>query len=244
MTAGVSAVARLTWMRLWRSRSPLVTLLLAAAPPLLAGLVVAAGRNDAEDAWAAGAYIGLGLALFIAAAVLLAPSIGEELETRTYTYLWSRPLRRRVVVFGKLLGIAPALVGLFAISLTVTWGVAFRGEAGDHLGDLARALLAVVLVTGASASFAIAAGTLFPRRPLGMVLGYVFAIERLGTLVAALSDISVPYHAAAILDIRPPGIVPSGDLMDGVIGLAWWSALWLAVAVWRVERTEYALPDA
>ena len=52
--------------------------------------------------------------LAVVPAMFVASSIGEEIEDRTITYLWSRPLPRWHVIAGKLVALAPVAIGHLA----------------------------------------------------------------------------------------------------------------------------------
>ena len=238
----VAVLTRLAWMRLLRGRTKWLSGLLALMPPAFAALLVGGGDETPAEAWEIVGFFAMQLPALLAIAVHLAPAVGDELESRTYTYLWSRPMRRRAVLYGKLLATAPPIAALFLLSVVGTWAVIWQGDAGAHLEELARALLATLGVVSAGAMLALATSSLLPRRPLAFVLGYVLLGEQLMGFVPLLQKVSISFHAASISGTHPPELVV-GTLADGVLGLVVLSVVWLGVAVWRVESAEYALPD-
>ncbi len=236
----VMILARLAWLRLWRGRTKWVTALLAILPPCFAALLMTE-KDDAVEVWQITLFFALRAAVLLAVAVHLASSVGDELDSKTYTYLWSRPMRRSAVLLGKLLAIAPTVFAAFALSLTATWLVVFQDQAGANLEWLLRGLAAELAVVIAGASIALATSALVPKRPLAFVLGYMMFLERL-EFVPFLQQISIAYHASAISAAHPPSFVV-GTATSGVIGILVLSTFWLGLAIWRVENAEYALPD-
>src|SRR5258706_12391348 len=88
----IGTIARLTLVRLTRGKLLWVSLVIAFLPTLLAAAV-----PDKRS------LVGLlfGIELFTIAVIptlFVAPSIGEEIEDRTATYLWSRPLARWTIL--------------------------------------------------------------------------------------------------------------------------------------------------
>src|SRR5262252_2065540 len=91
------ALIRLTWKRATRGAAMWVCLFISLAPVL----VGAALRTRSQ------AFLVVALAelttLTLIAPVLVSGSIGDEIDDRTATYLWSRPLPRWVMLIAKLL---------------------------------------------------------------------------------------------------------------------------------------------
>src|SRR5207237_965006 len=75
--------------------------------------------------------------------LFVSSSIGEEIEDRTTTYLWSRPLARWTVVGGKLLALVPVVLALALGGWFVAYEIA--GKASPPI-DAGIALAAVALV--------------------------------------------------------------------------------------------------
>jgi ABC-type Na+ efflux pump permease subunit len=236
----IRVIARITWLRLLRGRSKWVSLLLAVLPVVFAGLL-SMFRADTDRSWDLVAGFVLGLGGMLAVAVHLAPSVGEELDSRTYTYLWSRPMPRRSLLLGKLLATAPVAAALFVVSVSLAWLVTWGADA-DHVGDLLRTLLGTVGVVAAGSAMALVAGAFFPRHPLAVILAYVLVGDLLLRFVPALRMVSIYYHAIGAAGVRDPLLV-SESMTAGLVGLVVLTVAWLALAVWRVERAEYALPD-
>jgi ABC-type transport system involved in multi-copper enzyme maturation permease subunit len=238
----IAILARLTWLRLRRGRAKWVSALLALTPPVLGLLLELDESLDPGDRWKLVLYLSL-VPVLLATALHLASAVGDELESRTYTYLWSRPMPRRALIFGKLLGTLPMVAVAFFVSITVLWAVIWQGDAGAHLGELGRALFGVAGAIVASAALALVAGTFFPRYPLAIMLGYVLIGDQLLSIVPAVRQLSITYQAGQLAGVAMPGMPMDGTLTSGLVTLLALTAVWLGLALWRVERTEYALPD-
>jgi ABC-type transport system involved in multi-copper enzyme maturation permease subunit len=175
-----------------------------------------------------------GYLLAILPPVLLASAIGEEIEERTMTYLWSRPLPRWSIVGGKVIAILPVLWIVLAAALIAPFYARFP-DAGAHGTILARTLAAVVLGTIGVASVTAGLATLAPRYGTVISLGYLVFVDRtLAFFDASISKLSVTYHA-----IRLTGMW--GDAQPLVQSIGWLlglSAAWMAVAAWRIRRLE------
>src|SRR5687767_12060107 len=110
MTNGVPSVLSVittlmgvTLKRFVRGRAIWVCLLIACGP-----LVPATAMRIEGDAEAGEALTVFTLfVMMILPPAFVASSLGEEIEERTTTYLWSRPVPRWAVLVGKLLALAP-----------------------------------------------------------------------------------------------------------------------------------------
>lgn len=231
MTAGrrlaagpaLGAVAALTLRRLRRGRALRVAAAIAALPVAyaLAGSPRVAGSRGT-------ASLVLELLLFaVLPPMLVAASIGEELEDRTGTYLWSRPIPRWTIVVGKLAVLGP----LAAAMLAVSWLVAAR--LGDGAFPPARAVLA--LGAGALAAAAVAAGLalLAPRHALAVATAYLLFFDLpVGELPVSLRQLSVSHHTLALSGLK------DGDGGAALLALALLGGGWLVVGLRRLRRLE------
>src|SRR5688572_7282974 len=219
----VAAIARLTWMRTLRSRTLWATAILVAVP-LAVALVARFGGGH----WGDVTELTLRALVLLAPVLHLAPVISDESDGKTYTYLWSRPVRREALLFGKLLAVAPALMVAAAASLLLAYLIAGAGP-GDG-PPLGRVMVGAVAGVLAASSYALGIGTLFPRHPLVAAMGYLVVAEQILPWVKSIQNVSTLYHVRSIWR--------EGEVARGLIGLTILSAIWLAVAVWRVRRLE------
>jgi len=230
------AVARLYWKRLWRGKMIWISGLLAVVPLGLAA--VTAGREDPAQRFSLVFEITLRSLVLLVPVFHLAPAIGEEAEGKTYTYLWSRPVSRAAVLWGKLLVVLPLAIATAAAVLAG----AFAIVGGDPAWLVRAELGAAAGVVGASA-FALGIGALFPRHPLVVTLAWVFFAEQILPAVKAVQNLSIVYHAETIADPPRPSIHIGGDPAGAALAIAILSAIWLVVAVWRVGKMEFGTAE-
>lgn len=221
--AALSALARLTLMRLFRGKLIWVSLGIAFLP-----LLLAVGARQSPDT---AVQIVFGVEIFVLAILppmFAAPAIGEELEDRTATYLWSRPLERWTILVGKLIGLVPFVVGLVLAGFVVGVFVATRG--------LPPVLPAVAIVAGALGTSIVSAGIamLAPKRGMAFAIIYILILDvPVGSIPASVQWLSVT-HATSVLS----GLDSSSSPAAGAIALLALSAVWLAVAFRRIGRLE------
>jgi ABC-type transport system involved in multi-copper enzyme maturation permease subunit len=220
-------LAHLTLVRLMRGRAVWVSAIIALLPVAFAAAVRANGNpNVAMDVLAFEM-----LMLAIIPPMFVASSIGEDIEDRTTTYLWSRPVPRWSVLAGKLIALAP----LASLLITASWLVAVY--VGEH--HLPSAQTTVALFAGALAISLVSSGlgTLLPKHGMAMTIAYMLFFDLpVGAMPISLAKLSVTHHARAIA-----GAIASDQdttATEGAIGLAVLGGLWLAVAVWRMRRLE------
>jgi ABC-2 type transport system permease protein len=179
--------------------------------------------------------------------------IADEVEDKTLTYLFTRPIRRGAVLFGKYLAYLACTVFVVLPSVTIVYllVVPMRGSLGASFLDLLKdlVLLAIGLaVYGALFAFI---GAKF-KRPLLIGLIFIFGWEQ-----AALAFPGYMKQFTVMFYLQ--GLVPHAMPSDGVVSLLqgifretpslaaslfWLAAIWavcLAVAAWIVESREYVL---
>ncbi len=223
------AISRVTLLRTMRGRALWVVMVLCLVPLVYTALVLG-GEGDIAD-W--DRVLGIwGSLLAIVPPVVLASAIGEEIEERTMTYLWSRPLPRWSILGGKLVALIPVLWVFLAVALVLPFYTFAGPEISSHPELLGRSLLVVFAGTlGASAATA-GLATLAPRYGTALSIGYLLFIDGgLALANASISKLSVLHNA---LQLAKPD-VSVGQPLAWLLGL---SALWIAIAVWRVRRIE------
>jgi ABC-type transport system involved in multi-copper enzyme maturation permease subunit len=187
------------------------------------------------------------LAVFYGTALM-----ADEVEDKTLTYLFTRPIARGAVLMGKYLAylVCTILVVLPAVMLVYFLVVPFRqvaGTFGSLLTDLGLLALGLA-VYGALFAFV---GAFF-KRPLVIGLMFTFGWEQTVMLVPGyLKQFTVAYYLQALV----PHAMPSEgitSLLQGVfrdtpslaVSLSWlviYAALFLWLATRVVERREYVL---
>jgi ABC-type transport system involved in multi-copper enzyme maturation permease subunit len=179
--------------------------------------------------------------------------IADEVEDKTLTYLFTRPIPKGAVLVGKYLAylVSTIFVVLPSIVLVYLLIVPMQGSLGGSFLDLVKdlALLALGLcVYGAVFAFI---GAKF-KRPLLIGLVFIFGWEQIALAFPGyLKYFTVAYYLQALVPHampndstmsliqnifrETPGLVPS------LLGLVVIWAVFLGLAAWVVERREYVL---
>lgn len=179
--------------------------------------------------------------------------IADEVEDKTITFLFTRPIRRGAVLVGKYLAYlgCTTFVVLPSVTLVYLLVVPMRGSLGGSFLDLVKDLALLTLglaVYGALFAFI---GAKF-KRPLLIGLIFIFGWEQAALAFPGyMKKFTIAYYLQ--------GLVPHAMPNDGVVGLLqgifrespglgaslfWLAAIWgvcLAMGAWVVERREYVL---
>jgi len=232
-TAGeaISIIAGLTLKRLLRGRLVWFVGIAAGLPSLIA-LAMANKHQEADHV----ARVTLGTVQFlfaILAPMLVGSSIGDELGSKTATYLWSRPLPRWTILVGKLVVLGPVTAAILAGSWTLSLLLGHGLLSGQAIGAVALGGLAVSIVVAAIA-------TIGPRHGIAFSLLYVLLIDLpIGAIPASIRQLSV-IHQTSILAGLPGelGQPATGSPVEAAIWLVAMSAVWLAVALHLLRKRE------
>jgi ABC-2 type transport system permease protein len=221
----IRVLASITWMRLLRGRALWVSALVALLPCLYAAMM--RGRDRA----------GIGDELFafqILVAAILAPmfvasSLGEEIEDRTTTYLWSRPVPRWTVLAGKLVTLVPIVATFVCASWLASAQIAWS------LVPPAQTFLALGLGAIGLGLLAAAFSTLAPKHGMALTICYlVFFDVPAGVLPAAMQEVSVTHQLRTVSGMWPM----DGSFVEGLIGLSVITLATGALAIYRMRRLE------
>lgn len=226
------SIAYVTWLKILRRRGLWVGMLIALLPVLYAGAMTGLIRSGDRTE-----PIGVGndifpiemLVLALLAPMFVSSAIGEEVEDRTTTYLWSRPIARWSVLAGKLLTLVPVIIVIVAASWSVAGWIAWNA--------LPPAQTYVALAVCALSMSLVAAGiaTLSPKHGMALSIVYLLFFDfPLGILPQTLREMSVG-HQVRTLSGQYPG---ESGVLSAVIGLAAISLVWTVVAALRVRRLE------
>jgi len=179
--------------------------------------------------------------------------IADEVEDKTITYLFSRPIPRGAVLVGKYLAYLVCTICVVLPSVVLVWLliVPMGGSLGLHFIDLVKdlGLLALGLAVY-GAVFALIGAAM--KRPLLIGLLYVFGWETVVMLIPGyLKRFSVAYYLQGLVPHAMPSDSPL-SLIQGIFrevptlseGLFWMAviclgSLWLASRT--VTRKEYVL---
>jgi ABC-type transport system involved in multi-copper enzyme maturation permease subunit len=256
---------------LW-SRRTIFMMLVVGAPVLIALLlriIVALGAPILESHRTGGAQTIrmtgpaiFGLMIWVFYLRFTVPVLGvfygtslmaDEVEDKTITYLFTRPIRRGAVLFGKYLAYlgCTIFVVLPSVMLVYLLVVPMQGSLGGSFIDLVKdlSLLALGLaVYGALFAFV---GAKF-KRPLLVGLIFIFGWEQAALAFPGyLKRFTIAYYLQGLVPHAMPndstlsliqGIFrESPTLMASLVALAIILASFVALAAWVVERREYVL---
>jgi len=211
--------------RSMRGKRLLALLLLAGMPVLFAVAQVAVKSSLDESAFlgtvlfATFQFLSPLASLFLGVAVL-----GDEIDGRTITYVFSRPIPRPIFYLARLLGFTSALCLVVAVSLAATASIFLQRvdlTLGEIFGSIGIALLGVTVYTAFFAAL-----RLLVRRALlvGFLLVFVVEVWVSKLPVSGLSRCSVWHHLtlleAELFDWRglPSGILQGFAESETVTG--------------------------
>ena len=179
--------------------------------------------------------------------------IADEVEDKTITYLFTPPIRRGAVLFGKYLAYLACTVFVVLPSVVLVYllVVPLRGSLGGSFLDLVKdlGLLALGLaVYGALFAFI---GAKF-KRPLVIGLIFVFGWEQAAMAFPGyLKRFTIAYYVQGLVPHAMPndsaisliqGIFRESPSLASSLGwLAVILAVFVTLAAWVVERREYVL---
>lgn len=218
----ISAIARLSLKRLMRGRS----LWVGAAFCLLPLGIVFLSEAD-RDSWdeVIGAFVGM---LAIVPPLFMASALAEEIQERTFTYLWTRPIDRWTVIAGKLLAYAPLIIVMFVASLAVAAFITYGSELEPAV--LLRGSLALALGVIAFGAFATGVGSLVPKQATATAIAYLLIVDAvIGAIPLSIANLALSHHVNALAESLEA---------SNILWLAGMTTIWLAIAFWRVNRIE------
>lgn len=188
------------------------------------------------------------LAMFYGAAL-----VADEVEDRTITYLFTRPIRRASVVVGKYFAFLVVTMAVMLPALVLMWLllVPIEGSLGASFPDL---VLDLVIVAGGLMAYGalFAAAGAWLRRPLLVGLIFIFGWENLAmALPGHLRRLTVGHYVQGLVPHTMPADSPLEFLQaafqtapaasECVIGLLVVTAAGLWLAARAVSRREYVL---
>jgi ABC-2 type transport system permease protein len=179
--------------------------------------------------------------------------MADEVEDKTITYLFTRPIRRGAVLFGKYLAYlgCTVFVVLPSVMLVYLLIVPMQGSLGGSFIDLLKDLIVLALglaVYGAAFAFI---GAKF-KRPLIVGLIFIFGWEQAALAFPGyLKRFTIAYylqglvpHAMpndSVLSLIQGAFRESPTLVGSLLGLAVILVVFVTLAAWVVERREYVL---
>jgi ABC-2 type transport system permease protein len=179
--------------------------------------------------------------------------MADEIEDKTITYLFTRPIRRGAVLFGKYLAYlgCTVFVVLPSVMLVYLLIVPMQGSLGASFIDLLKDLIVLALglaVYGAAFAFV---GAKF-KRPLIVGLIFVFGWEQAALAFPGyLKRFTIAYYlqglvphampSDSVLSLIQGAFRESPTLAGSLLGIAVILVVFVSLAAWVVERREYVL---
>jgi ABC-type transport system involved in multi-copper enzyme maturation permease subunit len=232
-------------VRIWWTRRTISCAALALLPPLVAWIAANAGSR--HDGVAIATHVGWLLLVQVVTPLLAllcgSAVVTEEIEDRTLTYLFSRPIPRAAVLLGRWLAALVVVSFFLGISAILS---CFAASAETDPG-LLRPLLAASLIGGAVYSGLFAAAGVFVRHPMIAGLGYTFAVEG---FLANLPGKTIQYYLRSVIAARGSrawsaveGFASTRFETAGasIATLALVLAAVLVLASWRITRREFVV---
>lgn len=245
---------RTQFSRVWWSRRALACLALAAITPAMAWVVAAfAEEAGASIATNLGWLLLLQVIVPLLALISGSAVVTEEIEDRTITYLFSRPIPRASVLLGRWLAALLFISTLLAIASILTVFLAARSAApGPPLDPgITVPLLGATLLGGAVYSGIFAAAGVFFRHPMIVGLGYAFAVEGfLANLPGRNQALTVQYYLRSLVastgsdswrEVEGFDQIRFDSPTSVLLTLSIVLVLFLAAASWRITRREFVL---
>jgi ABC-2 type transport system permease protein len=221
-------IARVTVRRLIRGRALWVGAMIALLPSGYAALTAAKRQEGFADPLSVFGFVQLVLAVL--PALFVASSIGDDIEDRSITYLWSRPIPRWSVAVGKLIAMVP-VIWLLSIA---SWCVAIVAGAGE---PTLASVGALVIVGTALSIIAAAIATLAPRYGMALTVVYMLFFDLpLGVMPAAIKNLSITEHGRSIANLKPA--LDALSAPAATVGIAIIAGLWAVIGLWRIRRLE------
>lgn len=237
------------------SRRSLVCALLAGVPVLCAfALARLAKRTDAAELVTnLGFLLQLQVVVPVLALVAGSGAIAEEVDDRTITFLFTRPVPRSAVFLARWTAIAGFVVALLALSvLAMRVAVApAKGAATDLEPGVTQPLLHATLAGGLVYSALFASLGVFFRHSMIVGLAYAFAIEGLlANLPGGIQGMTLQYYLRSIVSRSGSA---SWNEVEGFASaeFATSTAAWTTLAVvlvlslalgsWRLRRKQFVL---
>ncbi len=237
--------AGLTWTRLRRGRLLYVCAVLLALPIVGTGALAIAGYQDSgffNDVM----ELYFRFLIPFVPALLASPVVAEEIDAKTYTFLFARPAPRSALVLGKYVAVVVPTIVVTVVAVAACWLLAMvrvPDRMAEQLPHLAQAELAAVLGTLAFASLASVLGSLFTRHPFMGVIAYLLVVEAgLGSAPVVLNLLAISWHLRNLADLplaevsffalHVPGWI-SGILVGALASVT------LLLASWLVSESEY-----
>jgi len=189
-------------------------------------------------------------ALPLAALFYAVSLIADEVEDKTITYLFTRPITRASILLGKFAAYLATTLTLTLPSLVITFFLLLTARG---FGDVAGSVHHLFRDAGVVALTFLAYGALFTlfgvalRRPVIPGLLFLFVWELLALLPGYLPRLTLTAYLRSLILHRPPDenlaevfgqVLPVATSLEAIAGMV---VLFLGAALWIFVHKEYVL---
>lgn len=241
--ASIGIHARLQALRLMRGAK--LKLAIAATLPMVIAVGVSANfSDDALETLRSGYRLALfGVLGYLLPFLFASGAISEEVESRTFTYLASRPASRLGMVFGKwITGVAfsAALLGAAAILMHVGALAKSPTLLVDQLALLGRTIGALTLLSAGYCALTLFFGALIPPAA-GLAGGLYLAIIEfiMSTLGPGYLPLLTLHHHTLLLSGADPDLEPVVKLSVAAALVLAFTLVWIGLACLAVVPREF-----
>lgn len=250
-----------TWLifktHLWtvtRSRRALLCLVLALGPPIVA-MAPPPQVDASEVVWIVGMFFLLQLVAPLMGLIAGSAVVTEEIENRTITYVFTRPVPRVSLFLGRYLATLTLLTALLVPSaLGVVAVSGLRGRAPDLEAGVAQQLVLAVVLGGGLYSLLTGGLGVFVRKPMVVGLFYLIPMEAfLANVPGSTQALTVQYYLRGIftrLGERDVEFLREADMITGTeflppgqsaARLVVLMLVAVCVCAWGIRRRQYVL---
>lgn len=246
----MGAIAWLQLRQVLGERRVFLIALFLALPILLSGVFTADPALDETISGGIFLFLLYPQTTCLLLALLYGSSIlSSELDGKTITYLFSRPIPKWKIFCGKYAAIVGCLAVPTLASFLVSWFVVGSPGGVRFILGFAVAIVAAIAVD-AAVFFLIS--VFFRKRP--MVIGLVYGLVEfaLSFVPALVSTMTATYFlrsiVARVLDVNLTAdlqrLVGAASLPTSILALAGFTAGALALACWAVTQREHVVVEA
>lgn len=216
------------------------------ALPLLAGLLALLGGKAGAPFFEMLLQAFLRFLLPSVLALFATTTVAEEVQRKTITYLFARPIPRWTLPAGKYLGVVGVNLVLFCAAVAATFALSIGSDFGASLPLLLKGLGAAALGVLHFGAVAAAFGAMATRYPFAAMLAFELLVDvGFGFIPGVFKAASAGVHLTVLVGLyKPhtdtffmpdPRLTPAVSLVV-VVGL---TLIWLAVALGWAQSTEY-----
>ncbi len=249
-------IARHAFAQTLRGKRLLLLLLLVGLPVLLSVLISGARQRSGMLDFQMWSLIVLLRGVVPLAALYLGVAIlGDEIEGRTITFLFTRPIPRSILYLARYAGAAAAFLLLLSIAVALSGRIFARHLPVDPRGVALTGAIAGAGFLVYGAFFAML--RLFLQRALlvGFLIGFILESLIMGLPPGGFGQISVWHHLAVFqAGVYPDAILPGQEVLEGVgadesvaasvRSLCWILGGSLLVGAVRITRSEIRIPSS